>query len=67
MAKDYKMYINGEWVSALDGQLYDDFNPYTGELFARVPLRFARTSESERGWRITAYECFNRANDHRPL
>jgi len=31
------MYINGEWVDALDGELYDDLNPYTGEVFARVP------------------------------
>jgi acyl-CoA reductase-like NAD-dependent aldehyde dehydrogenase len=37
MAREYKMYINGEWVSALDGALYDDLNPYTGEVFARVP------------------------------
>jgi acyl-CoA reductase-like NAD-dependent aldehyde dehydrogenase len=37
MPKEYKMYINGEWVGALDGQLYDDLNPYTGEVFARVP------------------------------
>jgi aldehyde dehydrogenase (NAD+) len=31
------MYINGEWVGALDGAVYDDLNPYTGEVFARVP------------------------------
>jgi aldehyde dehydrogenase (NAD+) len=31
------MYINGEWVSALDGEAYDDLNPYTGDVFARVP------------------------------
>jgi acyl-CoA reductase-like NAD-dependent aldehyde dehydrogenase len=37
MPKEYKMYINGEWVGALDGQLYDDLNPYTSEVFARVP------------------------------
>jgi len=37
MPGEYKMYINGEWVGALDGQLYDDLNPYTGEVFARVP------------------------------
>jgi acyl-CoA reductase-like NAD-dependent aldehyde dehydrogenase len=37
MPKEYKMYINGEWVGALDGQLYEDLNPYTGEVFARVP------------------------------
>jgi aldehyde dehydrogenase (NAD+) len=30
------MYINGEWVDALDGEKYDDRNPYTDGVFARV-------------------------------
>ena len=34
--KSYSMYINGEWVEAESGRLYDDMNPYTGEVFARV-------------------------------
>ena len=37
MAREYKMYINGEWVGALDGETYNDLNPYTGEVFAHVP------------------------------
>ncbi|OPX94774.1 MAG: Vanillin dehydrogenase [Syntrophorhabdus sp. PtaB.Bin006] len=37
MSKEYKMYINGEWVGALDGEVYNDLNPYTGEVFAHVP------------------------------
>ena len=37
MTREYKMYINGEWVGAADGAAYDDLNPYTGEVFARVP------------------------------
>jgi acyl-CoA reductase-like NAD-dependent aldehyde dehydrogenase len=37
MPREYKMYINGEWAEALDGERYDDYNPYTGEIFARVP------------------------------
>lgn len=37
MLREYNMHINGEWVGALDGELYDDLNPYTGEVFARVP------------------------------
>jgi acyl-CoA reductase-like NAD-dependent aldehyde dehydrogenase len=37
MTREYKMYVNGEWVGALDGAAYDDLNPYTGEVFARVP------------------------------
>jgi aldehyde dehydrogenase (NAD+) len=31
------MYINGEWVDALNGGVYEDLNPYTGEVFAKVP------------------------------
>jgi acyl-CoA reductase-like NAD-dependent aldehyde dehydrogenase len=37
MPREYKMYINGEWVDALDGEAYDDLNPYTGDIFARAP------------------------------
>ena len=36
MPREYKMYINGEWVDALGKEVYDDFNPYTGEVFAKV-------------------------------
>ena len=31
------MYIDGKWTGALDGSVYDDRDPYTGEVFARVP------------------------------
>ncbi len=34
--ESYKMFINGEWVEALNQEYYDDMNPYTGEVFARV-------------------------------
>jgi len=37
MPREYKMYIDGEWVDALDGEVYDDLNPYTGEVFAQAP------------------------------
>jgi acyl-CoA reductase-like NAD-dependent aldehyde dehydrogenase len=37
MKRECQMYINGEWVNALDGEAYDDLNPYTGEVFARAP------------------------------
>ena len=36
MTREYQMYINGEWVDALDGSTYDDLHPYTGEVFAKV-------------------------------
>jgi acyl-CoA reductase-like NAD-dependent aldehyde dehydrogenase len=36
MAGHHQMYIDGGWVDALDGETYESFNPYTGEVFARV-------------------------------
>jgi acyl-CoA reductase-like NAD-dependent aldehyde dehydrogenase len=32
--KAYKMYIDGKWVDAKGGKTFQDFNPYTGEVFA---------------------------------
>ncbi len=29
--------IAGEWVAAASGRTFDDINPYTGEVFARIP------------------------------
>lgn len=37
MNKTYKMYIGGEWVDAIGGEYFDDMNPYTGEVYARIP------------------------------
>jgi aldehyde dehydrogenase (NAD+) len=34
--KIYQMFINGEWVDSLSGETFDDFNPYTGELYACI-------------------------------
>jgi acyl-CoA reductase-like NAD-dependent aldehyde dehydrogenase len=34
--KTYQMFINGEWVDALSGETFDDLNPYTGDIYARV-------------------------------
>jgi acyl-CoA reductase-like NAD-dependent aldehyde dehydrogenase len=36
MNKKYQMYLNGTWVDAVSGTLFDDYNPYTGEVYARV-------------------------------
>ncbi len=36
VVKEAKMYINGQWVDALSGETFDDFCPYTGELYAKV-------------------------------
>jgi acyl-CoA reductase-like NAD-dependent aldehyde dehydrogenase len=35
--KTYKMYIGGKWVPAIDGETFDDYNPYNGEVFAKLP------------------------------
>jgi acyl-CoA reductase-like NAD-dependent aldehyde dehydrogenase len=37
VAKAYQMYINGQWVDAIDGKTFDDYNPYNGEVYARIP------------------------------
>jgi len=34
--KTYQMFINGEWVNAVSGKTFDDLNPYSGEVYARV-------------------------------
>jgi len=34
--KTYQMFINGEWVNAVAGKTFDDLNPYTGDIYARV-------------------------------
>ncbi len=38
MAKEYRMFIGGKWVEAANKKTFDDHNPYTGEVFAKVPL-----------------------------
>jgi acyl-CoA reductase-like NAD-dependent aldehyde dehydrogenase len=41
MVDSVKNYINGDWVSARSGEVFDSFNPATGTLFARAPLSSA--------------------------
>ena len=36
-ASQFKMYINGKWMDAKNGEQFDDLNPATGELWAQVP------------------------------
>ncbi|MBN1428232.1 MAG: aldehyde dehydrogenase family protein [Anaerolineae bacterium] len=38
----YRMFIGGEWVDAVSGETFDDHNPYTGDVYARVPKADAR-------------------------
>ena len=34
--RTYKYYVDGEWRSAANGQTFDDFEPYTGAVYAKV-------------------------------
>ncbi|MEP7285289.1 MAG: aldehyde dehydrogenase family protein [Chloroflexota bacterium] len=36
MTKEYQMYIGGKWVNSADNKTFDDHNPFTGEVFAKV-------------------------------
>ena len=31
------MYIDGRWLDAIDGKTFYDYNPYNGEVYARLP------------------------------
>jgi acyl-CoA reductase-like NAD-dependent aldehyde dehydrogenase len=37
VSKAYQMYIDGQWLDAIDGRTFDDYNPYNGEIYARLP------------------------------
>jgi aldehyde dehydrogenase (NAD+) len=41
----YKMYIGGEWVSALDGECFETVDPYTGKVWATLPRGTRRDAE----------------------
>lgn len=43
--KTYQMYINGKWVDSASGETFDDLNPYTGEVYARVQKGDARDAD----------------------
>ena len=43
--KTYQMFIGGQWVDALSRETFDDFNPYSGELYARVAKGDVRDAE----------------------
>ncbi|MCF8085118.1 MAG: aldehyde dehydrogenase family protein [Deltaproteobacteria bacterium] len=34
--KTYQMFIGGQWTDAVSGETFDDLNPYSGELYAKV-------------------------------
>jgi acyl-CoA reductase-like NAD-dependent aldehyde dehydrogenase len=35
--RDCRLFIGGEWVDAVDGATFDDLDPFTGDVVARVP------------------------------
>ena len=37
VSKTHKMFIGGKWIDSTSGDYFDDLNPYTGEVYARVP------------------------------
>jgi len=43
--KTYQMFINGKWVDAVSGAAFDDLDPYTGEVYARVPKGDAKDAD----------------------
>jgi acyl-CoA reductase-like NAD-dependent aldehyde dehydrogenase len=36
-AKECRQFIGGEWIDANDGPMFDDLDPFTGDVVARVP------------------------------
>jgi aldehyde dehydrogenase (NAD+) len=41
----YQMFIGGKWVDAAAGQTFDDLNPYTGDVYARVQKGDAKDAD----------------------
>jgi acyl-CoA reductase-like NAD-dependent aldehyde dehydrogenase len=37
VSKAYQMYIDGQWLDAIDGKTFDDYNPYNAEICATLP------------------------------
>jgi acyl-CoA reductase-like NAD-dependent aldehyde dehydrogenase len=40
-----RMFIGGEWVDAVSGATFDDLNPYTGDVYARVAKGDAKDAD----------------------
>jgi acyl-CoA reductase-like NAD-dependent aldehyde dehydrogenase len=34
--KTYQMFIGGQWVEAVSGSTFDDFDSYSGEIYTKV-------------------------------
>src|ERR1041384_497469 len=35
--KDFRCFIDGQWVAAQSGELFDSFDPFTAKVWARIP------------------------------
>ncbi|HVW70542.1 MAG TPA: aldehyde dehydrogenase family protein [Steroidobacteraceae bacterium] len=55
-AREYLLYVDGQWSPAAEGAFADDFNPATGELFARV-------AQAGRADALRAVEAAHRARN----
>src|ERR1700692_1294119 len=62
--KAYQWYAGGQWCDVATGQMFDDFEPYTGNLYARV----ADCGGEEARLEIAAaHEAFGRWADTPPV
>jgi aldehyde dehydrogenase (NAD+) len=43
--KTYQLFIDGKWVDSVSGETFDDLNPYTGEIYAKVQKGDARDAD----------------------
>ncbi len=43
--RQYRQLIGGEWVAAYDGAQFDDFDPFDGGVFARIPAGGAHDAQ----------------------
>lgn len=56
--REYKLYINGEWLETKSGKIIDDINPATGEVYAKVhtagpeevELAISSAEKASKGW-----------------
>jgi hypothetical protein len=35
--RELQQYLDGQWVGAADGASFDDLDPFTGDVGARIP------------------------------
>ncbi len=56
MPVQYKMFIDGEWVDASNGETFPTENPFTGEVWATIPRASEADSERAATAAKTAFE-----------